>query len=233
MAPARLSSPRLELYPKDLSPRDALALSQSALAGADAIRIQDLRDRVRERYPEAARSPTAPPSRHPLLREATYDWTWDDDASRYRAPRPSADASTTYAARSDIRLTPRFYEVPPSEREDFETARDTEHKLSVADRHGSFLILTASMNHYYQAVAEIVRRFHPDVMDLDHALLDAIRRLTLARNISWDRVLTADAEPPDGRHRARLADAIPTVETALRGPYRSRFARQSRPTGPL
>jgi serine/threonine protein kinase len=212
-------SPRLELYPKNLPARAALELSQSALAGADDIKIQDLRDRVRERYPEAAPLPDRP-ALDDLLREAAYDWSWDDTAGLYRAPRPSTDASTTYAPRSATRLTPRFYEVPPSERDDFETARDTEHKLTVADRQGSFLILTASMNYYYEAVAEIVRRFHPEVIDLDRKLLDAMRVIADARGHQWERVLTADAEPDESRHRARLAglvaDAIPAVEAALR-----------------
>jgi serine/threonine protein kinase len=213
-------SPRLELYPKNLPPLAALELSQSALAVADAIAIEDLRNRVRERYPEAAPLPDRP-ALDALLREAAYDWSWDDDAGLYRAPRPGTDESTTYGQRSATRLTPRFYDVPPAERDDFEIARDAEHKLGFANRQGGFLILTASLNQYYEAVGEIVRRFHPEVVDLDRVLLDAMRQLALARNISWDRILTADAEPPESRHRARLgalvAESIPTVETALRG----------------
>jgi serine/threonine protein kinase len=213
-------SPRLELYPKNLSPRNALELSQSALAGADAISIEDLHKRVRERYPDAAPLPDRP-ALDDVLREAAYDWTWDPAASLYRAPRPSStDASTTYGPRSATRLTPRIYDVPPSEREDFETASDTEHKLSIAAKQAEFLILTASMNHYFEAVAELVRRFHPEVIDLDRALLDAMRELAQSRDISWDRVLTADAEPAESRHRARLtslvADATPSVEASLR-----------------
>ena len=212
-------SPRLELYPRNLSPRDALELSQSALAGADTISVQSLRDRVRERYPESVPLPDRPVL-DDLLRDAGYDWTWDPAASRYCAPRPSTDASSSYAPRSATRFTPRFHEVPLAEREDFEIARDTEHKLAVAARECSFLVLTTSMNHYYEAVAELVRRFHPEVIDLDRALLDALRAIAASRGHPWDRVLTADAEPDGSRHRARLAalvaDAIPAVEAALR-----------------
>src|SRR5207244_13016043 len=50
-------SPRLELYPKNMPARDALELSHSALAGSDSISIQEFRDRVRDRYPEAAPLP--------------------------------------------------------------------------------------------------------------------------------------------------------------------------------
>jgi hypothetical protein len=47
-----------------------------------------------------------------------------------------------------------------------------------------------------------------------------MRDLARTRNISWERVITADAEPADSLHRARLAslaaDALADVETAIR-----------------
>jgi serine/threonine protein kinase len=213
-------SPRLEIYPRNLPPRDALELSQSALAPVDSISIPELRERVRERYPESAPLPDYP-AIGDILRQAGYDWTWDPAASLYRAPRPtSTDISTTFGPRSATRLTPRLYEVPPAEREDFDTARDTEHKLTLAVRSRGFLVLTASLSHYYEGVDELVRRFRLDVIDLDHAILDSMRALADARNHKWDRVLTADAEPAGSFQRTKLAglvaDAISTVEAAIR-----------------
>lgn len=212
-------SPRLELYPRNMAPRHALELSQSALAATDTITVDDLRGRVRERYPEAAPLPDRP-ALDSLLREAAYDWDWDPAISRYRAPRPSTNASTSYAPRSATVLTPRYYEVPPAQREDFEIARDTEHKLGIAAHQHSFLVLTTSTNHYCEAIKELVRRFQPEVIDLDRALLDAMRTIADARGYTWDRVLTADAELPESRHRQRLAEllaaSIPAVEAAIR-----------------
>jgi serine/threonine protein kinase len=212
-------SPRLELYPKGMPARDALELSRSAPASADSISVQDLRIRVRDRYPEAEPLPDRP-ALDGLLDDAAYDWAWDPEACVYRPRRLATEASTPYAPRSATRLVPRTHDVPPAERDDFETARDTEHKLSVAARHGSPLILSASMGHYYEAIDEIVRRFHPEIVDLDRALLDAMREIARTRNIPWDRVLTADAEPEESRYRTRLgglvADAVPQVEAALR-----------------
>ena len=50
-------SPRLEVYPKGLDALRALKLAQSAFAGLSRVTPDDLRARVRERYPEAAELP--------------------------------------------------------------------------------------------------------------------------------------------------------------------------------
>ncbi len=212
-------SPRMELYPKGMAARDTLELSKYALAGADSISVEELRTRVRDRYPEAEALPDRP-ALDTLLQDAAYDWTWDAEARVYHPRRAATETSTQYAARLATRVVPRTHDVPPAERDDFEIARETEHKLSVAAKQRSPLILTTSMSHYYEAIDEIVRRFNPEVMDLDRALVDAMREIARARNYSWERVITADAEPEKSRHRMKLgdliADAVRQVETALR-----------------
>jgi serine/threonine protein kinase len=218
LAGAALSA-RLELYPRNMPARDALELSQSALAGADTITIAELRHRVRDRYPEAAPLPNRP-ELDVLLQSAAYDWTWDPAAQLYRAPRSTSDVSSTFVPRATTVLFRRDFDVPPAEREDKEIADDTEHKLSIAAAHRAPLILTTAIRDYSEAIAELVKRFHPEVMDFDRALLNSMREMARTRNISWDRVLTADAEPEDSLHRARLAglaaDALPGVEAAIR-----------------
>jgi hypothetical protein len=37
------------------------------------------------------------------------------------------------------------------------------------------LILTTAIRDYSEAIAELVKRFHPEVMDFDRALLDSMR----------------------------------------------------------
>ena len=191
LAGAALSA-RLELYPRNMSARDALELSQSALAGADAIAIADLRDRLRDRYPEAAPLPEHP-ELDGLLDAAGYDWKWDDAAPSTALPAP-APTSPASSSRSATQLFRRTHDVPPAERDDFETARDTEHKLSVAAAQRAPLILTTAIRDYSEAIDEIVKRFDPEIIDFDRALLDSMRTLAQTRNISWDRVITADAD---------------------------------------
>jgi serine/threonine protein kinase len=211
-------SARLELYPRNMAVRDALELSQSALAGADAIAIPELRARLRDRYPEAAPLPDRP-ELDGVLAHAGYDWTWDPAAGLYRAPRVATDISSSYVPRSATLLVRRTYDVPPSERDDYETALDTEHKLSVAFAQRAPLVLTTAIRDYGDAVGELVKRWDPVVIDLDRKLLDSMRALARTRNISWERVVTADAEPEESLHRARLAglaaDALAGVETEI------------------
>ena len=81
-------SARLELYPKESRmPLPPLELSQSALAGGGAISIDDLRDRVRERYPEAAPLPDRP-ALDDLLREAAYGASGTRQPPSIAPPRP-------------------------------------------------------------------------------------------------------------------------------------------------
>jgi hypothetical protein len=201
--------------------RNALELSHSALAGADTISVLELRERVRDRYPDAALIPDYP-ALDALLREAGYDWTWDAAARLYRAPRRADTSPTTYRPRAVTRLTTQ--EVPPAEREDDAIAHDTERKLALAAAQPACLILSAGMQEYHEAIDEITKRFAPCVIDLDRTLLDGMRQIAQTRNISWDRVLTADAESDDSRHRERLgdliADAISGVEAAIRASAR-------------
>ena len=56
---AALSS-RQEIYPRGMAPLQALRQSLGALVGAPQLRLRDIQDRVRGRYPEAAALPGRP-----------------------------------------------------------------------------------------------------------------------------------------------------------------------------
>ena len=53
-------SARQELYPRGMPALTALRLSLGALAGPDKLTIEDLRARVKGRFPEAAELPARP-----------------------------------------------------------------------------------------------------------------------------------------------------------------------------
>jgi serine/threonine protein kinase len=216
-------SPRMELYPRNMSARNALELSHSALAGIDTVSVPELRERVRDRYPDAAAIPDHP-ELEALLREAGYDWAWDRDARLFRAASRGYSSSTTFKPRAATRVTFSTHDVPFAEREDDAIARDTERKLGLASARPSCLVLMTALQDYHDAVDEITRRFAPCVIDLDRAILNGMRQIAETRNISWERVLTADAEPNDSRHRWRLgdlvADAMAGVEVAIRASTR-------------
>ena len=72
---AALSS-RQELYPPGMDAARAIKLSQGALYGVASLTVQEVRERVRSRYPEAAQLPD-PPVLDTLLREAGFEFQWD------------------------------------------------------------------------------------------------------------------------------------------------------------
>ena len=76
---AALSS-RQEIYPRGMAPLQALRQSLGALIGAPELRLRDLQDRVRGRYPEAAALPGRPELDR-LLEGASAPLTWDPSAA--------------------------------------------------------------------------------------------------------------------------------------------------------
>ena len=64
---AALSS-RQELYPRGMEAGRAIKLSQGALYGVTAMTVDEVRERVRSRYPEAAALPDPPAPRCPAQR---------------------------------------------------------------------------------------------------------------------------------------------------------------------
>ena len=88
-------SPRLELYPKNLDALRALKLAQATVAGLARIAPDDLRNRVRDRYPEAQPLPDRP-DLDSLVREAGLDLTWKEAEAAYCAPpTPVLESSTS------------------------------------------------------------------------------------------------------------------------------------------
>ena len=73
-------SSRQEMYARGMAPLQALRQSLGALVGAPELRVKDLQDRVRGRYPEASPLPDRP-SLDRLLEEAGAPLTWDVTAA--------------------------------------------------------------------------------------------------------------------------------------------------------
>ena len=78
-------SSRQELYPRGMDAARALKLSQGALYGVRSLTVEQIRERVSSRYPEAAPLPERP-ALDDLLRAAGFDFRWDavaEAAGRY------------------------------------------------------------------------------------------------------------------------------------------------------
>src|SRR5690606_28663196 len=79
------ASGRLELYPRGMSAPRALKLALGALAGVRELTLEQIRERVHGRYPDAEALPGRP-ALDDLLRDAGWPFRWDEAAGVYRPP---------------------------------------------------------------------------------------------------------------------------------------------------
>ncbi len=199
------SSPRLEIYPRGLDPLRALKLAQAAAAGVSEISPDNLRARVRERYPEAQSLPDRP-ALDQLLKEAGLELTWNEKESKYLAPVAHALASSTTPQRYPTIVTatasvqaPRYglapaMELPPAIQE----AVEFDRRLRVAYEAPSYLVLGTEpkLKSLDMALDNLRRHFPMSEFNCDREFLAALRQEADLKTIRWEVVLRADASKP-------------------------------------
>lgn len=193
-------SPRLELYPKGLDALRALKLAQSALAGQSRVTADELRSRVRERYPEAAELP-AHPALGEMLREAGLPLTWSDAGQAYVAPVPPITESSTSLHRQETVLSPSFLVPPIDVPHEVEEAMEFERRLQAAYRAPSYLVLATDpkLDHLKMVETNLARHFPMEVFHCEREMITALRAEADDKRVRWDVVLRADASAPGGR----------------------------------
>ena len=217
---AALSS-RLEIYPRDLAPERALRLASGALLGAAELTVQDIRERVRSRYPEAPELPNWS-LLDPLVREVGLGLEWESTArggqGAYRFLPPEADlSSSTLQSRQRTTLSPQppVADLTP----EVVDARIFEDRLRRADREGAFLALLVEPRRLLDAEREIARRFGLEVRSLEALWIDAMKNLAADHHIDWNLVLRSDslgAEHPDARSFSNFVhQALAIVEAGV------------------
>lgn len=215
---AALSS-RMELYPRDLPPDRALRLASGSLLGAQELTVEEIRNRVASRFPEAPPLP-GHPRLGELLTEAGLGFRWSPEAGKgqgaYRLPPPPL--GSTFAPSTTYQRSTASPSAEPSS-EDVE-ARLFEDRLLRSSREGSFLALVVDSGLLLQAEERLAHRFPVERVSLEERWLEALRRLAHEYGVDWEFVLQADARPaadPDAvRLRQFAAEALKQVEDELR-----------------
>ena len=224
---AALSS-RLEIYPRGLEARRALALAQNALFGG-TLTVAEMRDRVRSRYPEALPLPDRP-ELDQLVQEIGLDLKWNPSAAEGTgAYEPVYRESLLIESSEPLpeRRRTHVIPVPPSAVEPrIAAARVLEEKLQYSAREGAFLVLSID-GKYLQRAWEELQRFKVTPCNLDALFLDSLKRRAEARKAKWEVVLRADAadhQSADWRNLQRLVDeCLPEIEQELRKPDGTRL----------
>lgn len=214
-------SSRQELYPCGMEAARALKLSQGALLGQRTLTVEQIRDRVSGRYPEAAPLPDRP-ALDELLRQAGFDFHWDssgkDGVGCYVSPLRDL-ISVTSGSHSILRQPTRpgqgeAGEVTPEEAD----ARQFEERLQRSIKEGSFLALLVNPKYYDRARSELCRRFPLQLVDFEGVFLDALHETADNAKVKWDLVLQTDTKPQEGdwdKLMMLVGRTMPTVETQL------------------
>ena len=214
-------SARLELYPRGMASLTALRLSLGALSGPDVLTEDELRGRVRGRFPEATELPRRP-ALDSLLDEAgaDRDWRMGPDKTGYHSRAASNSATGTLTIQRHATTAPPQEATP-----DVLDARALEAKIIHAANTGAFLALTVEPRRAGDAEAELVRRFRRDVISLERLMLRAMRAEASACRVLWPKALAADAASRDSadfknllRLAARAAPRVRDEVLALRSP---------------
>jgi serine/threonine protein kinase len=213
---------RSELYPRGMAPLIALRLSLGALSGPQKLVEEDLRARVKGRFPEAAELPPRP-ALDALLNEAGADRDWreppNDVAAFYSRIVPDTDTGTAIGPR--VPTNAAAAEPTPEVLD----ARALEEKIAHAVRTGAFLALTVEPRQAAKAETELLHRFPRELVSLERLMLRAMRAEASARRVLWPKALAADAASRDSadfknllRLAARAVHRVRDEVLALRTP---------------
>ncbi len=227
---AALSS-RQEIYPRGMAPLQALRQSLGALIGAPQLRLREIQDRVRGRYPEASALPGRPELDR-LLEEAGAPLTWDPSAAEgagaYRLSTlgsAQTAGTTTLFSRHTTELTLRA--GGDGSGAELADAAAVEERLTRSLQQGGLLVLTVHPRIARRAEAELLHRFgQPGTqpaplqrVNFDALLLGALREQATAARVDWHVVLEADAADRGSRHWINLQRLVqrtlPTLRAAL------------------
>lgn len=197
VAPTAAASPRLELYPRDLSLERALRISQVATGAGhkNGITAEELTGRLRARFPDLRLlDPGNEPTHVALqdaLREARSALVYDPDADRFFPPAvaPVVTSWTSSIAATSL-LGPATGGTAGSGGDPHAALKA---QLSASVRRGGFLAVTVR-GVRLPGVAEALAAEYPvERVDLNGVFLTEFRRLAEERNQPWEKVLAIDA----------------------------------------
>ena len=213
-------SSRQELYPRGMDAARAIKLSQGALYGVPFLTVQQIQDRVRGRYPEAAALPDRPVL-DDLLRAAGFDFNWDATGKGVGCyvSRLRDAISITSGSESVSRLPTSSGTVPAGEiTPEIADARQFEERLERGIKEGSFLALMVNPKCYERAAQELCERFPIELVDFEGLFVEALRDVATKAGAKWDVVVNADGAPgsePWRKFMVLVNRAMPMVEKRL------------------
>ena len=182
---------------------------------------QEIRERVRTRFPDAAHLPARPEFDALLNDEVGLIWSTDRTAANgtpltpgFRVPAPPAAGGLTAIGSSGTRYRTGTATAAPDDAR--AAAELTDERLRRHAAHGGYLVLTVTPNQQERAVREL-EGLGAIQVDADRMVIEALRAEAAAKGIDWDRAIVAtDAEGPDGARWPRLLTVARARAESLR-----------------
>lgn len=215
-------SSRQEVYPRGMAAERALRLGIGALSGLGVgetekgFSVEQIRDRVKSRYPAAEPLPDRP-ELDALLHKVGLDVRWDADSKLYQRREAAIlfTSGSSVPRRHSTATSARHIEVTP----DVADARAFEERLKHAYKDGGFLVLTVRPSRMRWAEAELMRRFELERVSFDDLLFDSLRDEAKELEVDWSIIEKADGTDPTGQDWKNLLHLIgraaPKITTRL------------------
>ncbi|MET7352948.1 BREX system serine/threonine kinase PglW [Streptomyces mirabilis] len=188
------ASPRLELYPRDLSLDRALRISQ-APAGVRrdlGITVDDLLAKVRYRFPELDFGAPTHITVEDALKKADFPLEYDTAAHCFRPPAPSVNGTQLRSGMSTGTVTAAGNAAMGAAAAGRDPDALLGGKLRGAIERGGFVALNVHLK-YLAGAAEAVAGAFPVVpVNLAQVFLTEFRALAGERGTDWSKVLGAD-----------------------------------------
>lgn len=207
-ATAAVSS-RLELYPRGLVPARAVRIARATLLGSGTLSEQEVRERIRTRFPDAAPLPARPELDSLLNTEVGLVWSADRAAPDgtplapgFRVPPPPTAVGLTVIGSSGTRYRTGTATSAPEDARAL--AELTDERLRRHATNGGYLVLTVPPNQQERAIREL-ETLGAHRVDGDRITIDALRAESASKGIDWERAIVAtDADGPTGERWPRL-----------------------------
>lgn len=197
-APGVAVSAQLSLYPVGMPAARAVQESRAVLLSRSGIMEQLVRERVRQRFPEAEALPGRP-ELDDLL--AGVGLLWDDGVRGFLLPTRGGSLTTMTSYRRSTLST-----TPPDET-DLEV-RALDERLALVRTQGGFLALSVDLARLDRAIRTVVAVSGGSPVDVDTLLVQRMRRLIESTpGGDWSKVLRADLVPGE-RGWARLLQVV-------------------------
>ncbi len=188
-------STRQELYPRGMAAERALRLGIGALSGLGVgetergFSIEQIRERVKSRYPAAEPLPDRP-ELDALLQNVGLDVRWDTETRLYQRREAAIlyTSGSSAPVRRSTATSARHIEITP----DVAEARAFEERLQHAYTDGGFLVLAVRPSRMRWAEAELLRRFDLERVSFDDLFFDVLREEAKELEVDWTMIEQAD-----------------------------------------